>query len=418
MAQDLPRRGYTGFRTQFADGRGIIVTEVIPGTPADLSGIKTGDTIISVGGIKINSAIDWQRKISVLKANQVMEIGLVKNGITRTLKLNPTPVPREVNKNNTVYGVVVSGSNRLRTITTIPNRTVNGRLPAVLFIQWLSCGSLELPAKSMDGTDTLLRSFANSNQLIFMRVDRPGTGDSEGGPCVDCGLEEELGAYRSALAQLKKRTDVDTSRIFLFGISLGGSLAPIVGQGQNIAGYMVTGVCTQTWFEHMLDIERRRLKHSGYSPRDISDQVKQFTKFYNEYYIGKKTPVQVATEFPALKSLWYDDAEHQYGRPARFYHAVQDLNIEGAWQNVRVPVLVAFGENDWIMSYEDHARVKEIVDMNGRDLVTFKVLKGLDHNLDRYQSAEDSFNGKNGVMDASANNVFMSWIYSKIAQGR
>ncbi len=416
FCQDLARKGVPGFRAQFqsSEPKGASVARITPGSPADKAGLKTGDVIVSVDGIPITDEIAWERKISVVKGGRKLNLSISRKGDLRDIAFVIAAAPLESNRNKTEYHVVDAGSYRLRTITTIPPGVGNGKLPAVLFVQWLSCQSVEYQSRATSGVDSLVRSFANSPSVIFMRVDRPGTGDSEGSPCVDCGLTEELDAYGRALTALRNRPDVDPNKIFILGLSLGGSLAPIVGAEQKIAGYMVSGACTQTWFEHMLDIERRRLKLSGSSPAEVNTAIKKFTKFYERYYIEKMTPSEVAKANPDLAGLWYDDPAHQYQRPARFYHEVQDLNIEGAWQKVNVPVLVVFGELDWIMSKSDHTRIADIVNANKPGLVTLEIMNGMSHSLDRYPSLQDAFNGTNRVLDISATQVFMKWLDDQI----
>ena len=58
------------------------------------------------------------------------------------------------------YGVLeVADGRRLRTILTRPAGTT-GPLPAILFVQWLSCDSVELPAQQQDGWSRMLRRLA------------------------------------------------------------------------------------------------------------------------------------------------------------------------------------------------------------------------------------------------------------------
>ncbi len=416
ISQDLARKGVPGFRAQFqsTDPRGAKVTSVIQGSPADKAGLKKDDVIVSFGEKQMTDAIEFERKISVVKGGQRLQVKVNRDGRVEDISFVIAAAPLEKNINKTEYGVVDAGSYRLRTITTVPARSANVKLPAVLFIQWLSCGSIEYQSRARNGVDSLVRSFANSTSVVFMRVDRPGSGDSEGGPCVDCGLTEELDAYRRALESLRNRPDVDPNKIFILGLSLGGSLAPVVGAGQNIAGYMVSGACTQTWFEHMLDIERRQLKLSGASPSEENAAIKKFTKFYERYYIEKMTPAEVVKSNPELAGLWQDDPAHQYQRPARFFQEVQALDFEGAWEKVNVPVLIVFGTFDWIMSERDHSRIAEIVNSNKPGLARLEVMKGVGHSLDKYPSLQDAFNGTNRVVDAGATPIFMSWLEGQI----
>ncbi len=412
--QDLKRKGFTGFSASY-DGTlsGARVVRIIPQSPAEKAGLIASDVIKSINSEPIVDGLSYSREVSMVKGSDVLELKISRSGAERLIIVKAIAAPFEQNRNKTEYGVIQVDKNRLRTITTRPSN-VSRKLPGVLLIQWLSCNSLELPAKSRNGIDTLLRSFMDSDSVVFMRVERPGTGDSEGGPCQDCGLEDEMAAYSKALEALKKRTDVDTEQIFLLGLSLGGSLAPFVGEGQNIKGYMISGACTQTWFEHMLDIDRRILQFSGNKPAEINEKIKGLTRFYVHYYEEKMTPGQIEEKYPELKGLWTDAPNHQYERPAKFYHSVQALNIEGAWQKVQVPVLIVYGENDWIMSEKDHLRIAEIVNNNKDGLATFRKIPGLDHSLNLFKSQLDSFMENGRVVNGAANHVFMDWLNAKI----
>ena len=74
----------------------------------------------------------------------------------------------------TEYGVVrTSEGTRLRSILTRPNGTT-GRLPAIMLAQWVSCASLDAPATR----PSLMRELAEKSGMVFVRIERSGTGDS------------------------------------------------------------------------------------------------------------------------------------------------------------------------------------------------------------------------------------------------
>src|SRR5688500_6664317 len=137
------------------------------------------------------------------------------------------------------YGVLkTSDSARLRTILTRPAGT-QGRLPAILFVQWLSCDTIELPASKQDGWSRMLRRLAQESGMVMMRTEKAGVGDSEGGPCEALDYLTELAHHRAALAALRRSEHVDPDRIFIFGASMGGNMAPLVATGEKVAGVMI-----------------------------------------------------------------------------------------------------------------------------------------------------------------------------------
>src|SRR5438132_3511771 len=149
---------------------------------------------------------------------------------------------------------------RLRTIITKP-RELKGKLPVIFIAGWLSCDSVEAPENTRDETGMLFRRLAALPGFCLFRVDKQGVGDSEGN-CAENDFDSELAGYRAAFRALKNYDFIDTNRIYLLGISNGGGFAPIVPetsaeQGQ-VRGFIVVGGWVKTWFEHMMEIERRR----------------------------------------------------------------------------------------------------------------------------------------------------------------
>ncbi len=96
------------------------------------------------------------------------------------------------------YGVLrLPDGKRLRTILTRPEGTTD-RLPAILFVQWLSCDSIELPAKQQDGWSRMLRRLAQESGFVMMRTEKPGVGDSEG-DCARLDYDTELSIHRGSV---------------------------------------------------------------------------------------------------------------------------------------------------------------------------------------------------------------------------
>ena len=58
-------------------------------------------------------------------------------------------------------------------------------------------------------------------------------------------------------------------------------MAPILAQEFAVRGIIVTGGFARTWYEHMLDIERRRLTLSGAKASEVNAAMKGFAEFYD-----------------------------------------------------------------------------------------------------------------------------------------
>src|SRR5256885_12977737 len=130
---------------------------------------------------------------------------------------------------------------------------------------WLSCDSIEAPPDTKDATGLVFRGLAQLPGFCLFRVDKQGVGDSEG-VCAENDFASELAGYRAAFRALKNYDFIDSNRAYILGISNGGGFAPLVPESDaeqaQVRGYLSVGGWATTWFEHMLEIERRRDRKS------------------------------------------------------------------------------------------------------------------------------------------------------------
>ncbi|HEX6509564.1 MAG TPA: alpha/beta hydrolase [Chloroflexota bacterium] len=241
-----------------------------------------------------------------------------------------------------------------------------------------------------------------------VRLDKPGVGDSEG-DCAATDFVSELEAYRMAFRQARGYPFVDTNRLFLFGISNGGGFAPLVAEDVPVKGYVVDGGWIKTWFEHMLEIERRRLTLAGTPPTEINSRMREVAALYSAYLLDKQRPAEIFVRHPELRQLWQGDPDHQYGRPVAYYRQLQDLNLVAAWSHVKVPVLALHGELDWIMSREDPQILVSLVNQSVPGAAEFVELPATGHSFDHYRSLQAAFAGDPSPFDPSVADRITAW---------
>ena len=408
-------------------GGGAVVRRVTAGSPAARAGLTISDRVVSLNGWAIPNADAFSRAHRAVRGGDSVRARVTRSGSrdTLTVRFVVDSVPHERIAGTTVtYDAVRSDRGYLvRTIVSRPERLAAARIPAVLFVPWLSCDAVEKPDPGNDGFAHMLRAVASGSGAILMRVEKPGVGDSGGPDCRDAGLDDELAAYRAGLRALRARADVDTTRVYLFGGSIGGALAPVLAAEApgGIAGVIAVAGFSRTWYEHMLDIERRRLTLSGQSPAAVNAAMRGFAQFYTGYLLEGRTPAEVLAANPAIRPLWYDEPAHQYGRPAAYYHAVQRLDVEAAWATLatrRVPSLVVWGEYDWIMGRAEAERPIEIVDAIAPGLVRLVVLDKTNHGLMAYESAAAAFGGGRPRHDGAAGRAVTAWLREQFAGRR
>ena len=259
---------------------------------------------------------------------------------------------------------------KLRTFITRPHN-VSGRVPTIFFVGWLSCDSMEYPDGETDGFGALILRLIDQSGYATVRMDKPGVGESQG-TCAQADFQSELEGWQATFASLPKYEFIDPDRIYVLGMSNGGGFSPLVTQSHAVRGYIAASSWGRTWYEHMLEHERRRLSGANQSPAEVTQGVKFFTQFYDLYLMHGLTPAQALAELgcsthpgvcngPAGKPLWYDAADGQYGRPAAFYQQLQSLNLGELWQNVSAPVLVIYGTADTVMSRADSDAISQTV---------------------------------------------------------
>jgi len=308
------------------------------------------------------------------------------------------------------YGSVPGpAGTRLRTIVTKPSGA-EGPLPALFLVGWLSCDSVEAPPTARGSIPALLRGLAARSGMLFFRVDKPGVGESEG-VCGDTDFDTELAGYRAAFRRLLSRPDVDRARVFVFGWSNGAGVAPLVAEGTPVAGYVVSGGWVRTWYEHMLEAERRQMTLSSKPLGGVNDAMKKEEELYDLYLNREMTPGAVLKARPDLASVWSDEPERQYGRPARFYQQLQKLNLEAAWASVDAPVLSIHGEYDSIMGREDNERIPAIVNARHPGFGSFVERPRMDHVFGLHASAAEGMTRMGeGSFDEEALTTILDWL--------
>ncbi len=327
-------------------------------------------------------------------------------------------MPRETYPNvDVIYdSVTAPDGKQLRTIVTKP-RNAKAKVPVIFVAGWLSCDSVEAPAGTKDESGLVFRGLAQLQEFALFRMDKQGVGDSEG-VCAETDFDSELAGYRAAFRALKNYDFLDTKKIYMLGISNGGGFAPLVPESDSeqaqVRGYISVGGWVKTWFEHMLEIERRRFALMGKSPGEVNDRMKGVATLYYEWLIKGRSVDDILKEQPPLADLWPDgkDHAHLYGRPLGFYQQLQQLNLAAAWSRVKVPSYVLRGAFDWIMSRNDSELISAHVNKNG-DLASFYEIPNTGHTFQHYLSLADAFKGKSAPFDPKVIGLLADWLRNK-----
>jgi hypothetical protein len=317
---------------------------------------------------------------------------------------------------DTEYGVVQTAAGaRLRTIVTKPAGQ-SGKLPAVLFVPWLSCDSVDFSANSSDGWSLMLKQLSVQSNMLWLRVDKSGVGDSTGTPCEQLDYETELSQYRAAFQALTERPDVDRDHVVIFGGSMGATYAPLIAAGQKVAGVIVWGGGATTWFERMLAFERHALEFGGADPARLSTEMTARANYFSRYLLQGESPRTIAQADPELGKVWSKlvgtRGNLHYGRPLAFHQQAQRQNWPAAWAQVKAPVLAIYGEYDWFESRDAMRLIADVVNRERPGTAVFKEIAGLNHHFTRFASRSAAYKEQDGVADASEFvTIVLGWLH-------
>jgi len=410
FAQDLSRRAKweTSFNAP-SQKPGAIIKSVNNRSPMQKAGLKKGDIILQVNGKPANSVENWTSITYSLRSNVETEL-LVRRGsrvLSKSIVLNPLPL-EEHHKIDTYYESLTSDYGiSQRIIITKPQGTER-RLPAIFLVQGLSCSSIETYSGGGNWVKQI-NSIVENSGMVVIRVEKPGVGDS-GGDCAETDFITELEGYRAAIRSLKQKSYVDTTKIVIYGSSMGSALAPLLANEFGLAGVISDGVFFKTWFEHMLEIERRIRQMSGDNESTIAQKMNEaYIPLYYGMLIQKKSYEEVIEEYPAIAKYNYHSAKHMYGRPMKYYQQLQDFDLAGEWEKLKVPVRILYGTNDWIMSEFDNIMIIDVLDRAGHQDHKLHLYPGMDHWNTIHETLNDSFYGEPGKWDSKMPELIIEW---------
>jgi pimeloyl-ACP methyl ester carboxylesterase len=75
-----------------------------------------------------------------------------------------------------------------------------------------------------------------------------------------------------------------------------------------------------------------------------------------------------------------------------------------------VPVLILYGEYDWIMSRDDQDLIVKIVNKRHPGKAKLILYPKMDHNLDVYETLEKAFRGEGRSFDARVVDLIIDWL--------
>ncbi len=230
---------------------------------------------------------------------------------------------------------------RLRTITALPVRRV-GPVPAVLLLPDLACVSQDLALVPGQPVRAIVARLVAAG-VASMRVERPGLGDSEGGPCEALGWHDEVNLHRVALAALASHSAVDPDQLCLFGHGVGGTQAPLVAAEERARRVIVFGTCARRW---SACVRRSAAGRDG-------------------------DPLALAQLLTRARA----------GRSERYTDELEAIDLPAAWRALQADVLVLHGGRDDLTDPADARALAELLARRSHGAASYLEIADADRSL-------------------------------------
>lgn len=360
IAQNIKRRGglsvayYQTLPDSIANKldykQGAVVQVAIPnGTAANL-GVLPNDIIIKVNQTAIATPAQLASVAKILREDNPIEILVIRNKATLQLKGKVVARPKEISTTaDVIYGEFAYKNGFVRTIYKTPKNTKP--LGTIYFLQGLPCYSMD-NFQPLDKTKQAIDAMVERGFAVY-RMEKADMGDNVNMPaCESMGFNDELDMYIAGYNNLLTLKEVDTSKIFLFGHSMGGVTAPLVAEKFQPKGVVVYGTVFKPWLEYLMDAYLLQPQLYGEDLSVLRDSLEMYKPYIYQYFYGQKTIEEVCKTKEgrmAMDLIMGFNVQTKVGvsgRAASVHKEMNEHNLAKAWGNTNSYVLAIYGECD------------------------------------------------------------------------
>lgn len=393
-----------------SSGPGLVVRQVSPGGAAQGAGVQVNDILLRAGGLALAASSDLIGRLRIAGDGTPVAIDLLRAGKAMKLNVTPRVVPRETSPDFTFnYSSVGVAGKRRRVIATVPRG--NGPFPTVMLLGGIGCYSLDVPALPPQDPYTSLLYGLTRAGFATVRVEKPGMGDSEGGPCQDTGFQEEWRGYRDAARALSSLSFVDTSRVFLLGHSIGGIGAPLLAREVPVRGVIAVATVAQSWLAYDKTNAERQYRLSAMPAPQIAREIAARERCTRRLLVAReRARAIVASDSSCAQYVEYPVSDI-------YMQEVAAVDLPEAWRAVRAQVLAVYPASDFVSSLDEHEALVKSVNTGTPGLAELMVIPATDHYLSRAATPQESFAraGKPGTFNPEVTTRILAWLKARSA---
>lgn len=385
---DLKSRGFAGFVYRdisqgdldtlgLADSCGLVVSQVLAGSPAEHAGLRTGDILKGFAGHEVMDGAALVGVMRLFYAGDSVELDLLSDGgpVKRTVVL--AEPSREAGKGiETDYTCFESDGVRLRAVVTSPQDRSGERLPALLMVSALASPRLiAMPAYSAG------REIAHAvtrSGVRVLRFELRGSGDSEGEDYRATDFDAEVADNLAALDYLISRKDVDTTKVFVMGHSTGGMVAAVIGSRRRTAGIITSCTIGRTFYERSLETLRLQSALGGDSPAVTDSRLKLYLDLMTSAARGDSLPAIILRN-PEVAQLVNRDGRIMDDRNLDYWREQLSLSLPEVYSQITEPVLIVYAASDFLTQQACHDEIRDVLLASGNSDVTLEIVPRTDH---------------------------------------
>ncbi|WP_421796446.1 alpha/beta fold hydrolase [Haliscomenobacter sp.] len=362
---------------------GILVDSILPNTTLASAGLKKGDLLTELNNKALKKMADYNALASLVRNGDKVNVRYQRDGASNFRTITAVMRPFESSPIADIqYDWVKFKGGYLRAITRKPKGKSN--VPCILLIPGYGCGSIENYSTSYNGK--LMNEWLKNGYAV-VTIEKSGLGDSDGcAPCAEVDLATDIESFDAGYRYMEQLPFVDKSNLFIWGHSMGGTIAPEVAKRHTPRGVMVFACVFRPWSEFLLEMHRvQKPLMENLSYQQTETFVRLIQKVYYELFVLKKNPTQLH-EVPEYKAIVESELNYQpgsnnmWGRHWRFWQQLDSVNLAESWRQTNCPVLILHGGADYEQcSLVEPLMIQKTVNEAHPNTATWVTIPDLDH---------------------------------------
>lgn len=424
----LQSHGYAGYTyrsvtkddvssMESGDIGGVVVTKILPDSPAKRAGIREGDVIKKYNEHPIPDSVRFADVNRLFYAGDDIKVTALRNGQPLILNLTLGTFPQE--KSTDVKIEYTSFQHKgilFRAVITSPPDSGGGKLPALLMVSALGGPRLiDVPSYNMSRE---IAHLLSKNGFRVMRFELRGSGDSQGEDYRTTDFWTEVGDNEAALDYLMNRDDVDKDKVFVFGHSTGGEIAAILAGRRKTAGLIASCTVGRTFYERLAETVRLQSALGGDSYAVTDGKIRDY--LFLTVSIARGEPLGgIIAKNPELSRFVNSSNRIMDDRTGEYWRQELNLNMAEIYGKIAQPALIIYAGSDFLTQAECHKHIAEILSASGNKDATLKIIPDMDHKYAFAGDKKESFeNYKTGNFkeNPAGKGAMLDWLQKHVLE--